>query len=484
MTGAEESIEEREGAQRRAKAADAGADLPRIAGVEPYASGAGWVLYCGNNADLLPGLAGAGVHACVTDPPYGLRFMDRRWDYSVPTVAQWAAVLACLLPGAHVAMFGGSRTYHRAVVALEDAGADIRDTLMWLYGSGFPKSHDVGKAIDRAAGAERAETSRRDKGQMHGGAWGGEHGFAQMHIRRDAPATEAAAAWQGWGTALKPAHEPICLARRPLAGTVAANVLAHGVGGLNIDACRVPCAETPAADRRKGAPPVRDGLFTNRITPARYAEPRPGEQTGRWPPNLLHDGSAEVLAVFPDTAGGHGNATNSKDDSTTVWFSGGYAGHRRPRTERDGLDQQDTAARFFPSLPIDEPDAPRALYCPKAARSERDDGCEEFGMRQAHKLSGGECVAEGRTAAKGKAVGRNHHETVKPLRLCAWLVRLITPPGGLVLDPWAGSGSVGVAALAEGMRYIGIELDPEHCAIAAARLAEAERRGIQLGLPL
>lgn len=435
-------------------------------------------LYLGDCLEVLRGLPDASVDAVVTDPPYGLAFMGKRWDYDVPGVALWAEALRVLKPGGHLLSFGGARTYHRMAVAVEDAGFDIRDQIMWLYGSGFPKSMDVGKALDKAAGEVRqvigkaqgrAATPRRDirGGKMHACSDGKIHGYDGSDIT--APATEAARQWDGWGTALKPAHEPIILARKPFRGSVAGNVLRFGVGAINVDGCRVrfasdgdkaaaaaAAAQRASQDQNKGR--TAYGQFNN--GPASLAPYLEGMDRGRFPANLIHDGSAEVVALFPDTA------SNSKPGCvrrTKVHRSGSMAGSLG---EKDGdlnafYGDSGSAARFF--------------YCAKASKGDREAGLREAGLREAVTGSlqgGGEGCADP-VSARFTKVCRNTHPTVKPTALMRYLCRLVTPPGGIVLDPFAGSGSTGKAAQLEGFRFIGIEREPEYFDIARARIAHA-----------
>jgi site-specific DNA-methyltransferase (adenine-specific) len=282
------------------------------------------------------------VDAIVTDPPYGLSFMGKKWDYDVPSEELWRQCFRVLKAGGHLLCFAGTRTQHRMAVRIEDAGFEIRDMIAWVYGSGFPKSLDVSKAIDKAAGHWRGKAGEvvSDNGAMSGGNY--------ERTPKGDPITAAAVAWQGWGTALKPALEPITVARKPLIGTVAENALQHGTGAINVDGCRV------------------------------------GE---RWPANFIHDGSEQVT------------------------------------------DLLGSAARFF--------------YCAKASKRDRDEG--------------------------------NHHPTVKPTDLMRYLCRLVTPPDGIVLDPFMGSGSTGKAAVLEGFRFIGIEREEEYCEIAKARIKHAQQ---------
>ena len=335
-------------------------------------------LLIGDCLERLRELPDASVAAVVTDPPYGLGFMGKAWDHAVPSADVWREVLRVLRPGGHMVAFFGSRTYHRGAVAIEDAGFEVRDQLMWIYGSGFPKSLDVSKAIDKAAGVEREVLSTRRVQDIRGGKYNSADAYMEHAIT--APATDAARQWSGWGTALKPAHEPIVLARKPLQGTVAANVLAHGTGAINVEGCRVGDEELPEMT----AGQARVGTFErgNMVTPARV---------GRWPANVLHDGSDEPCGLLGD------------------------------------------AARFF--------------YSPKADAEDRNEGLPRD--------------------------MRNTHPTVKPVDLMRWLVKLVTPPGGLVLDPFMGAGSTGKAALLDGFDFIGVDLDPKHVAIAEARLRNA-----------
>lgn len=346
-----------------------------------------YTIHHGDMLDVLAALEPNSVDSIVCDPPYGLSFMGRGWDHGVPGPDYWRAALRVLKPGGHMLAFGGSRTYHRLTCAVEDAGFEIRDCVMWLYGTGFPKSHDVSKAIDREAGAER-EVVGKSPHAANRTAPEGYDGWTGSDDRLvTAPATEAAKQWAGWGTAMKPAYEPIILARKPLEGTVAANVLKYGTGGLNIDGCRIGTAEdmNPADfdDRKRSSP-----KFNARVIRTYAGLGRTGQvPNGRWPANIMHDGSDEVLAGFPAQAG--------------------------------------YAARFF--------------YCPKASKKDR-----------------------------GEA---NNHPTVKPTELLCYLCRLVTPPHGLILDPFMGSGSTGKAALLEGFRFVGVEREEEYVRIAAARLA-------------
>jgi DNA modification methylase len=423
-------------------------------------------LHIGDCLDVMRTLPDASVDAVVTDPPYGLSFMGKRWDYDVPSVVVWAECLRVLKPGGHLLAFAGTRTQHRMAVRIEDAGFEIRDMIAWVYGSGFPKSLDVSKAIDKRGGTNAEFTVFRDavKAAMKrnkvsrkslegalgnymlshyltassqpavpnyrdyviirdhvglGDKWdaafnaeaerevvgtktsgiankdeGPRHtiGASQaVDVPITAPATDAARQWQGWGTALKPALEPITIARKPLIGTVAENVLKHGTGGINVDGCRV------------------------------------GE---RWPANLIHDGSDEVVRLFPETT------------------SGGDPKPGTPRTQASTYSKPTISES--PAYGINSGSAARFFYTAKASRDDRSDG--------------------------------NNHPTVKPTDLMRYLCRLVTPPSGTVLDPFMGSGSTGKAAMLEGFEFIGIEREPQYFAIAEQRITRAAAAGYQPSL--
>lgn len=388
----------------------------------------------GDCRDRLAELPESSVDSIVCDPPYELGFMGKSWDASgiAYSLDVWKAALRALKPGGHLLAFSGTRTYHRMVVAIEDVGFEIRDQLAWVYGSGFPKSLDVSKAIDKGAGAER-EKKRFDasqvgnfKARQDSRPWieaAKEQGFHE--VAGDEPVTAAAAAWQGWGTALKPSWEPICLARKPLVGTVANNVLAHGTGALNIDGCRIEAQGRPARE----VAPFRDGVtyggnaLEGRVDGSLQSSKAVGTtDVGRWPANLVHDGSDEVVEHFPAKAGVAAPVHRRNGDKFRNTY-GAFGGN---------VDEEGSTFRG------DSGSAARFFYCAKTSKSERGEG--------------------------------NDHPTVKPQALMRWLCRLVTPPDGLVLDPFLGSGSTGLAAMSEGFRFIGIELNPEYVAIAERRL--------------
>ena len=616
----------------------------------------------GDCLQVLRGMDANSVDSIVTDPPYGLSFMGKRWDYDVPNVEIWAECLRVLKPGGHLLAFAGTRTQHRMAVRIEDAGFEIRDMIAWVYGSGFPKSHNVGKSIDREAGAQRevvgkaaAGSAPLKRGHVNtsgGGLSVGTERSPEYDIT--APATDAARQWQGWGTALKPAletvtfaskpytdeqvrdiiqsnlfrlearlwllssanaagksstsnqseygaacaiaqwnadeitstqadlcgqmgtslfalatttslnivsswrrtldeswsdgststietkssttidwrtlkfsvsqitpasiikacslpggfsanastaeshfnasllllqsiltlsvtepvislaqHEhrgagvtpnldPVVLARKPLIGTVAANVLAHGTGALNIDGCRVGTETVGWGGARGGSDDPTQSKGRN----YRLGEGKARPVEGRWPANLIHDGSDEVLAGFPQT----GPSKSGGKAGVIGYHAGGSGADRGGHDDNGG-----SAARFF--------------YAAKASKRDRDDGLEGFDRVATDAMDGNSGRSGQRTAGDGvtpveQPVRANIHPTVKPTDLMAYLVRLVTPPGGTVLDPFMGSGSTGKAALREGFRFIGIELHQDYITIAEARLLHAikTRQPAQSGL--
>lgn len=405
-------------------------------------------VHAGNCIDVLAALPEASVDSVVTDPPYHLTgiskprkdldnynggrgnpyarrqsamkgFMGKTWDGGqiAHDPATWAAVARVMKPGAHLVAFHAPKNWHRQAAAIEDAGLEIRDNILWLFGAGFPKSHNIGKALDRMNGAEREVVgkdrnfgkSRLDDGKVGYGDFAGEWNIT-------APATPEAQQWDGWGTALKPAYEPIVLARKPLVGTVAQNVLAHGTGAINIDGCRVSGA-IDSGWSKSGSKASENIAMSG----ANYArDPKPDSPLGRWPANIVHDGSEEVIAAFPET-GAVGHAPKNTGGIGGNGIYGGALG--RAQDERWFADSG-SAARFF--------------YSAKADSNDR------IGSR---------------------------HPTVKPVDLMQWLCRLITPPGGTILDPFAGTGTTGEAACREGFNAILIEREAEYLVDIERRMA-------------
>ena len=360
------------------------------------------------------------VDSIVTDPPYGISFMAKKWDYDVPKVEVWKEAMRVLKHGGHALIACGTRTQHRMVVNIEDAGFEIRDVVSWIYGSGFPKSLNISKAIDKAAGVEFASKPAEGVGFMNAEGKGG-YNVTQNQLTRKGESTEAAKQWDGWGTALKPSCEFFTLCRKPLSEkTVAANVLKWGTGGINIDGCRVG-TERRLSQPMSGRFDKGEGRDLSNFEEWKSSSKAQVVQ-GRFPANLIHDGSQMVLDLFPETKSGK-NCTRTKEGSFIEHGGLGKAGDVQIT-----YGDQGSAARFF--------------YCPKASKKDRDEG--------------------------------NRHPTVKPTALMQYLCRLITPTGGVVLDPYMGSGSTGKAAVKEGFSFVGCELDEDYYKIATARIEAAK----------
>jgi DNA modification methylase len=455
------------------------------------------MILTGDCREVMAGMDAASVDAIVTDPPYGLEFMGKEWDTfplrlrtneadpsgrktgdgkttnavgfangvkhvtAGPAAQAWHETWAreafrVLKPGGHLLAFSGTRTSHRMVSAIEDAGFEIRDSIMWVFGSGFPKSLDVSKAIDKAAGAEREVVKGGGRSNIGTGAKSnGRSNFSQVlvdptnerTVKNDTslPATPEAERWAGWGTALKPAHEPICVARKPLVGTVARNVLEYGTGALNIDGCRIGVSDDEP-NRRDNPGRI---LSTNVV----YGKESRSERSptlqhtqGRWPSNVILSESA--AAVLDEMSGERTSVrTIRKKAGLSVGNGVTLNRYQMNQDNEGGYEDSVGCSRFFltvPDLPIDGEDVTRFRYQAKVSRAERQAGLD------------------------GES---NPHPTLKPIALMKWLITLVTPPGGTVLDPFAGSGSTGCAASVLGVDFIGIEQDAEYAAIAERRIA-------------
>ena len=397
------------------------------------------------------------VDSVVTDPPYELGFMNKKWDSTGVAFCKktWAEVLRVLKPGGHLLSFSGSRTYHRMACAIEDAGFEIRDQILWVYGSGFPKSLNVGKAVDNLLGNER-EVIGIDKDADRFKKYKEQDGCNRNNFNDEI--TKGNSKHEGWGTALKPAHEPICMARKPLAeNTIAENVMAWGTGGINIDGCRV--ASNDGFEKAWDKPVSTNisstaqaySIGTKKSHVVNLSENRP--VGGRFPANFIHDGSEEVLAIFPDT--NLSKAGIRKPNESNLNCYGKYnaqseliAGHE---------DNGGSASRFF--------------YCAKASKNDRNEGCDGFEGKFSPTMNNGIGAKEHDPTTATKKL--NHHPTVKPNDLMRYLCRLVTPTGGIILDPFMGSGSTGKAAALEGFDFIGIDLDENYCKISEARINEA-----------
>lgn len=425
----------------------------------------------GDSLERLQDIADDSIDSVVTDPPYGLKFMSRRWDYDVPTVELWEQVLRVLKPGGHLLAFGGTRTYHRLVVNIEDAGFEIRDQIMWLYGSGMPHGTNISAAIDKKARRdyvlvaldkgmkipgnslhdwtkgehspsdkswkifkdyltteqwqeiERAVIGKANKGKAIFGSCKGEYEIT-------AAKTDAAQEWEGWNTGLKPSNEPICLARKPISEkTVSDNVIKYGTGALNIGATKIGDEAVTINTFDNGAKPFGDAVgedYTSR------------ESIGRWPANVILDEAAGAALDEQTGQLTSGKPGASMRDAHSKKFHG-YGGGT---SKLSGFGDTGGASRFF--------------YCAKASPSERSEGMSED----------------------------NTHPTVKPVALMRYLIRLVTPPGGTVLDPFVGSGTTGVAAIGEEFNFIGIDRDAEYIRFATARIERSRITPKQMGLGL
>jgi site-specific DNA-methyltransferase (adenine-specific) len=411
------------------------------------------------------------VDAVVTDPPYGLSFMGKRWDYDVPSEDIWRECLRVLKPGGHLLAFAGTRTQHRMAVRIEDAGFEIRDMIAWVYGSGFPKSLDVSKALDKMAGAEREIIGKQKRSQVASEGWDRPwkqeamkaSGSTVAEFNITAPATSAAKQWQGWGTALKPALEPITVARKPFTGTVAANVLQWGTGGVNVDGCRVGYINDD--DKQKAG---FHGRSAEAAANSNFGQLRTGfaesqdfnHRSGRFPANLIHDGSDEVVGMFPETGPSKAAARGGSNPNPMDWGNMRSDGN----IVKGHNDNGGSAARFF--------------YCAKASKRDRDEGCEGMPTKHTGTYAQDEWSRQnmGNTPDVQRKPVANHHPTVKPTDLMRYLCRLVTPQEGTVLDPFMGSGSTGKAAVLEGFNFIGIEREPEYLEIARARITHAQEQ--------
>ncbi len=366
-----------------------------------------WTLIEGECLRVLKKFSANRFDSIVTDPPYELGFMGKKWDGTgiAFSVALWAEVLRVLKPGGYVLAFGGTRCAHRMVCAIEDAGFEVRDSIQWIYGTGFPKSLNVG---------------------------------------------------EGRGTALKPAHEPICLARKPVIGTVAQNVSTYGTGGLNIDATRIAAGDSDSTGRKNSGGKGNGGVFGDSVKYDSESSP-----LGRWPANVILDPGA---AAELDAQSGTLKSGSMKAGTYAGRKSAVYSPDAGRPLETDIVSSTGGASRFF--------------YVAKPSRSERDQGCEALPEK-----SGGEATdreddsigTQNPRAGAGRTGGaKNYHPTVKPITLMRYLVRMVTPIGGAVLDPFTGSGTTGIAAVLEGRGFVGVEREPEYFEIAKSRLSSVQ----------
>ena len=435
-----------------------------------------FTIHHGDALAVLRGMPDNSINAIVTDPPAGIAFMGKDWDKDKGGRGAWidwmsqiaAECLRVLKPGAHALVWAIPRTSHWTATAWEDAGFEVRDRIAHVFGSGFPKSLDVSKAIDKMHGAEREVVGAKDytAPDIRGNSSNGRGISSQsskdaerVAMSITAPATEAAKQWDGWGTALKPAVEDWWLLRKPISeSSIAANVLRWGTGGVNVDGCRI---ET--SDNLSGG--TFGGVFSASRNPdGTLCKAIGSGDKGRFPANLITDGSAEVMAMFPVTTSGGGDR-KSVNNSTFCKTKGNF--------ERVFQASTGSAARFFKACPPD--DAASLFYCAKASRSERDAGLDGMPEKACGMMEDDNYDIKTGSGNLRDTKGRNHHPTVKPQSLMRYLCRLVTPPNGIILDPFFGSGSTGVAAIAEGFSIIGIEQDAEFAEIARRRCEHARQ---------
>jgi site-specific DNA-methyltransferase (adenine-specific) len=391
-------------------------------------------LMLGDNIESLKKLPDNSIDSIVSDPPYGLSFMSKKWDYDVPSVEFWKEAIRVLKPGGHVLSFGGTRTYHRLVVNMEDAGFEIRDQIQWIYGVGFPKSHNIGKSFDNKSGNE---------------------------------ITKGTSQYEGWGTALKPANEPICLARKPLSEkTIVDNVIKWGTGGINIDGCRIEGLYGSGKNEvieGKEANVFNDG---NEKSTGHKNKIMVSNEYGRFPANVLLD---EVAAEFLDKQTGilKGDNPNRKPRN---------GGHRKEYVGTENNERSGNGDINNTKYVSDNNGASRFFYVAKVSKKERNLGLDNF---EEVKFIGDETdMANANQDGPYKTrptMMKNNHPTLKPINLMTYLCRLITPPGGIILDPFMGSGSTGIAACLEGFRFVGMELEENYFNIAEARINSYEK---------
>jgi len=430
-----------------------------------------WDIHHGDCLDVLSKMEPNSIDTVITDPPYGLKFMGRNWDHNVPGIPFWEAILRVAKPGSTLLAFGGTRTFHRLACAIEDSGWILRDCIMWLYGSGFPKSLDISKQIDKAAGAEREVVGEYvwpdGKGrnpEVHKTKRSGIYSDIKTDDspndrRITAPATPEAALWDGWGTGIKPSWEPIIVAQKPLDGTFAENALKYGVAGFWIEGGRIGTDDT-----RGKASPTTLGVMNDDGW-----EPKPviaGSSSGRWPANLILD--EEAAAALDAQSGTTTTHPGDRDLSERKGESIFFDGYHTPDTS-----YSDTGgpSRFF--------------FCTKASRAEREAGLDDLPPSSREEITGRKLDSLGqdnpRAGVRAEGEIRNTHPTVKPLDLMRYLARLTrTPSGGIVLDPFMGSGSTGMGCVIEDRDFIGIEIDRSSYLIAEKRIEWTEKNKMKL----
>lgn len=430
----------------------------------------------GDSLEKLKDIESNSIDSIITDPPYELGFMGKKWDNTgiAYNVELWEECLRVLKPGGHLLAFSGTRTYHRMASAIEDAGFEVRDMIEWVYGSGFPKSLNIAKSIESKlkTGSCAKNNFHQLGGKRRDGRIGmydkvEEYGFRKVNPDQLGAfdletTTQEAKQWEGWGTALKPAHEPICMARKPLAEkTVAENCLKWGTGGINIDESRVETSDDLSLRYKSSFQEGNSQFVSETATGSgkrmELEEPY-GTKLGRFPANIIHDNSEEVRECFPNVgnksipirrtanSGGTGNVYTTTNDNIGNVVGYGDTGN---------------ASRFFKSI----------IYQAKASKSERNRGMDDLEAKPMYKADGSAQSLEIFDSTDGGREDRkNNHPTVKPLKLMEYLIKMVTPKGGIVLDPFAGSGTTLVAAKQNEFQYIGIEMTEEYIPIIKARL--------------
>jgi site-specific DNA-methyltransferase (adenine-specific) len=448
----------------------------------------------GDNIESLKKLPDNSIDSIVSDPPYGLSFMGKKWDYDVPSVEFWKEVYRVLKPGGHVLSFGGTRTYHRMTVNIEDAGFEIRDQIMWLYGSGFPKSHNIGKSVDKIQGNKREVVGKLENYQNKSSGGSNSHMMEEVKPRIDLDITKGQSQWEGWGTALKPANEPICVARKPLSEkSVAENVLKWGTGGINIDGCRVGSEVLTHNGCGKSNIGAIGGSFDKGTN---------GDMTftseGRFPANIIleclcdevikgekgevieHNGTGGIWNE--GTKEPVGRTYNDKGDIHTnpmcpCYLMDGQSGISK--SSPDNRKEKNATGEMFGTGKItnhnDKGGSSRFFYQAKVSKAERNMGLDGFEEQDITDGSTRTNEETGRAFGANRKNKTNSHPTVKPVSLMAYLCRLVTPPNGIVLDPFMGSGSTGIAAQLEGFKFCGMEMDKSYFDIASARIENFEK---------
>jgi site-specific DNA-methyltransferase (adenine-specific) len=448
----------------------------------------------GNNMETLKQIPDNSIDSIVTDPPYGISFMSKRWDYDVPSVDFWKEVFRILKPGGHILSFGGTRTYHRMVVNIEDAGFEIRDQIMWIYGSGFPKSHNIGKAVDKKEGNKREVVGKDIAGSR------GDRNILNGLKEGEYDLTKGNSAYEGYGTSLKPANEPICVARKPLSEkTVVDNVLKWGTGGINIDGCRI-------GSEMIKSPQHNTTTFEAVRTAGEYKNTYNGDiniNEGRFPANIIFECICDEVIKGENKGLKKRNKLNDHNENSIFGIGGiGVENydyndtadiHTNPNCPCFQLDEQSGVSKSAGSKKDltktnnnnttniitniksgdhfnDKGGASRYFYVAKVSKKERNLGLESFEDKCGNTLVNGGKISG--NPDKPTEPKKNNHPTLKPIKLMSYLIRLVTPENGVILDPFMGSGSTGIAAMLEGKRFVGCELDEEYFKIAEKRIEE------------